>query len=59
MQTLLSSVDLKKEYKVGETISDYVLSAGSPAGVFVVAKHDKEQHYAARERQAEGHESAA
>ena len=29
--------------KVGETISDYVLSTGSPAGVFVVAKHDKEQ----------------
>ena len=29
--------------KVGEPISDYVLSAGSPAGVFIVAKHDKEQ----------------
>jgi len=29
--------------KVGKPISDYVLSPGSPAGVFVVAKHDKEQ----------------
>ena len=29
--------------KVGEPISDYVLSPGSPAGVFIVAKHDKEQ----------------
>ncbi len=29
--------------KVGKPISDYVLSPSSPAGVFVVAKHDKEQ----------------
>jgi len=29
--------------KIGKPISDYVLSPGSPAGVFVVARHDREQ----------------
>lgn len=29
--------------KLAEPISDYVLSPGAPAGVFIVAKHDNEQ----------------
>ncbi len=29
--------------EIGKPISDYVLSATSPAGIFIVAKHDREQ----------------
>jgi len=29
--------------KIGKPISDYILSPTAPAGVFIVAKHDKEQ----------------
>lgn len=33
----------KKGEKIGRKISDYVLSSKSPAGVFIVATHDKEE----------------